>query len=452
MNEQSNISNAGRSGDLLYHAPSLGMEHPVKGVGESVIDSESNWKLLGLWLIVVLIVSCPAFGAAVINTHMATALNLDRAVLGAGFGLASATMGGTAPFLAIAFRRFGIRNVMLAGAAMAAISAVLMCTVVTTGPAFIICYGLLMGLGVGAAGILPTQTIVSIWFRGRRALAVSVVMSAGEFAGIVMPPFFAWLITSTGTWRSGWWVALGCIVIGACLVYWIVPKNLSMNKKELDVGPGESADDNRTSRVYKTPVPWVVADAMRTRQFLIIVLFGIANSLGWIFFLAHGVEHMQDLAYGSTIAASAISIIVASSFFGTMCAGLLGDKVPPHILATLALLIVSTGLFLAMSPSGLTAMVLFAVIFGFGYGAGQVCGITMMMNYFGAKPFPALLGISIAVSTITSAIWSTAAGAIYDQLHSYTPSFIFVVGLTSCVALLQLFASPRSIRRERVQQ
>ncbi|WP_330702828.1 MFS transporter [Novosphingobium resinovorum] len=407
-----------------------------------VASNAPLWKLIPLWLIVALIVSSPAIGAAVINAHMAAALHMNRTLLGAGFGLFVATAGVSGPFIARGFPFLGIRNVMLAGTTLAAVGAVLMITFVSSGPTFIICYGLVIGLGVGAAGILPVQTVVAAWFRGRRALAISVVMSAGEVAGVIAPPIFAWLITATGTWRSGWWVALGCFVIAGALISWVIPSNLATDPHNLEMGPPPRDLLGKASRVYKTSQSWHFGDAVQTRQFAFILLAGVIANVDWVFFLGHGVQHLRDIGYDSTTAALAVSIVVAASICGNALAGLLGDRIPPHWLAAGALLMISAGLGLATAPSGFPALVIFAVVFGFGFGATQVCWITLLTNYFGTKPFPTLLGIVFAVGTVAGALGSVTAGFVYDQLHTYAPVFIFTVLSTGGVALLQLRASP----------
>lgn len=408
------------------------------------------WKLIPLWLIVALIVSSPAIGAAVINAHMAADLHMNRTLLGAGFGLFVATAGVSGPFIARGFLFFGLRNVMLAGTALAAIGAVLMITVVSSGLSFILCYGLVVGLGVGAAGILPVQTVVAAWFRGRRALAISVVMSAGEIAGIIAPAIFAWLIAATGSWRSGWWVALACFLIASALILWVIPNNLATDPHNVELGPPPRDMHGKKSRVYKTPTSWRVADAMRIGHFALILLAGVIANVDWVFFLGHGVQHLQDIGYSSTEAALAVSILVAASVVGNALAGLLGDRVPPHWLAAGALLIISAGLALATVPSGFPALITFAIVFGFGFGATQVCWITLLTNYFGTKPFPSLLGVVFAVGTVFGALGSISAGFVYDHLHTYTPVFIFCVVSTGVVALLQLRASPNFILHEQI--
>ncbi|MGU7773515.1 MFS transporter [Burkholderia sp. MR1-5-21] len=407
-----------------------------------------TWKLIPLWLIVALIVSSPVIGAAVINAHMAIALKMDRTVLGGGISLFVALMSLSAPCVALGFRYFGIRNVALAGVALAMIGAILMATVVSSGPSFILSYGLVMGLGVGASGVLPVQTIVATWFRNRRALAVSVILSAIDISGVVTSPVYAWLIDKTGSWRDAWWVTLGCFIIAGVLILWMIPGKLSADPHSIDVSTPVVDRQSKRTRVYKTPTQWLVGEAMRTPQYAYLLLYSLTTCIVWVFFLSHGVEHLHDIGYNSTTAATALSIIVGASLAGNAAAGLLGDRIPPHLLGAGAMLMLSAGLALAIAPSGFPALVIFGIVFGFGYGAGQVCWITTLTNYFGTKAFPILYGVILATGMVGGTIGGMGAGSVYDRLHTYGPAFAVGVALTALIGLLQLLASPKSIRRE----
>ncbi|WP_192938572.1 MFS transporter [Pseudomonas putida] len=417
--------------------------------GNLVTTREPTWKLVPLWLIVALIVSSPMIGASVINAHMAEALQMERTLLGAGMSLFVAVMSISAPLVALGFSYFGIRRVAIAGTLLALIGAVLMGTVVNSGAQFIVIYGLVLGLGVGAAGVLPVQTVVASWFRHRRALAVSVVLSAIDFAGIIGSPLFAWLIEQAGDWRAGWWVTICCLLVAGVLILWVIPTNLTPDPHTMEVSPPVVDLHSSGTKVYKTPTPWKVSDAIRTRQFSCLLLYSLTNCIIWVFFLSHGVEHLQDLGYSSTIAASAVSIIVGASLVGNVAAGLLGDRFAPHLLGAIAMLILAAGLALAEAPNGVYALVLFATLFGLGYGATQVCWITTLTNYFGTRAFPVLYGIILAMGAVGGTVGGVGAGAIFDHLHSYASVFPIGITLAVIIALLQLIASPHSIRRAR---
>jgi MFS family permease len=402
-------------------------------------------RLAALWVIVALVVSVPSIGVSVINAHMASALHIDRAALGGGFGVFIMAMGIPAPLFALALRRFGVRRVMLVGCGLGVLGSLLMGTLVNSGLGFTLSFGLLVGLGVGASGVLPVQTVVATWFRERRALAVSVVLSAIDVAGFVAPAALERLINATGNWRTGWWAIAGLIVVAGLLVLRVVPADLATDPREIERHRVAEAPKPKP-HVYITPAPWPPARAARTRQFTLILVYACVIGIDWIFFLVHGIEHLQDIGYSSGVAAAAVSVMVAASLAGNLSAGALGDHVPLHLLCTGALLIVTIGLAASISPMGIEGMVLFAIPVGFGYGASQVCWITLLSNYFGAPTFPVLYGMVLAPGTLTAAISAGAAGAVFDHAHSYEPVIFVYIVLSLLAAFATLFASPASLR------
>jgi MFS family permease len=420
---------------------------PTAIAADGAVPVDRAWsKLAVLWLIVALMVSAPSIGASVINAHMANALGMDRTLLGAGFGLFVTTMGLPAPLVAFCLRRFGVRRVMLAGYGLACLGSLLLATVVSDGPGFVACFGLLVGLGVGAAGVLPIQTVVATWFHARRALAVSIMLSAIDIAGFVAPPLFDKVINNTGDWRSGWWLLSGLFTLGALLIWRAVPARLATDPMVIEAQEKTVAVSARRL-VYKTCASWPLGQALRTRHFWLVALYVCVSGIAWVFLMSHGVEHLQDIGYSSGHAAMAISIMVAVALAGNGLAGVLGDRLPPHWLGAGALLVLGGGIILAIHPVGLAGLVLFAVPLGFGYGASQVCFITVLGNYFGPKIFPALYGITLAPGTVSAAVGAAVAGAIFDHQHTYEPMFLACAVLVLFGAVALACATPAAIRR-----
>ncbi|WP_341705827.1 MFS transporter, partial [Ferrovibrio sp.] len=65
---------------------------------------------------------------------------------------------------------------------------------------FALLYGALIGLG-GAAMFAPLIADISMWFAGRRGLAIGLVASGNYFAGTLWPPVVEHFITTAG-WRA----------------------------------------------------------------------------------------------------------------------------------------------------------------------------------------------------------------------------------------------------------
>ena len=92
-----------------------------------------GWKLLAVfWLILFTNFAFPLYGASVINAYMAADLHMDRAALGAAYGLFQWMVGLPAPLVAICINKKGVRFTMALGCVGVVIGALLMAFVVRT--------------------------------------------------------------------------------------------------------------------------------------------------------------------------------------------------------------------------------------------------------------------------------------------------------------------------------
>jgi MFS family permease len=396
-----------------------------------------RWRLLVvLWFVVAVVVALPSVGSGVLNARMVAELKLDRGLYGAAFGLFVVMMGVPAPLVAAGVRRFGVKAVIMLGCVMTLAGSVLIATIVNEGWQFALCFGLLVGGGVSTAGVLPAQAAVTRWFVDKRALAVSIVLSAVDIGGIIAAPSLESVVSTHG-WRTGW------LVIAALAGLGLLAAMLALrNESGQDIGVPPLIDRPVHGRVHKTMRAWTMRESLRTRAFWCIAVFSTVVGLDWILFMAHGVIHLHDLGFTPSIAASTIAVMVSASLAGNLLAGALGDHVPPHRIGAVAMLSLLLGLLLGIHPLTQADLVDFAVPVGLGYGASQVCLMSLLANYYGARPFAALFGMLLAVGTLAAAMLAGGAGAVFETLHTYTPTFQLCAALSAVGMLCIALAAP----------
>ena len=113
--------------------------------------------------------------------------------------------------------RLGVRTTIVIGSAMIVAGAGAMATVVDSALGTYLAFGLLVGGGVCTGGALPCQTGLARWFLRRRAMALSIMYSAGAIGGAVAAKLLENLIIRTGDWRDAWWVIAGCAAFAGVL-------------------------------------------------------------------------------------------------------------------------------------------------------------------------------------------------------------------------------------------
>ncbi|MHA7870180.1 MAG: MFS transporter [Salipiger thiooxidans] len=403
-------------------------------------------RVLGaLWLMVLLVMAVPTIGASILNAQMVIDLRLDRGVFGMGFGLFILMMGLPGPLVAIATTRLGYRWVATFGCTLFVLGAVSMASWVTQGWQFAIAFGLLIGGGVAFAGMLPAQTVVTKWFYLRRALAVSVVLSAIEIGGFISPPGLDALMNLLGNnWRAAWWFIAGLGVL-ALLSAWLIIREEEIDRRvaqTLTAGNEVFMNPN----VHKSAFEWTLRQAVQTRSFWLLLLYVSFVGTAWVFVMAHGVVHLQDLGFSSAESAMAVAVLVAGSFIGNIGAGVLGDRISPHYIAAVAVALMAGGLVQMMRPVDSAGIFAYALPLGMGYGASQVCIMALIGNYYGKSSFPMLFGVMMPPSTVLSAIGAAASGALFDATGEYQVAFWTAIALCAVLVPAMLATTPPSPR------
>jgi len=406
-----------------------------------------GWKLLAVfWIILFANFAFPLYGASVVNTYMAEALHWDRTQLGTAYAIYQLMIGVPAPLISILIARKGARFTTAIGCWIVVGGALLMSTVVHTSWQTYIFYSFTMGLGAMTGGILVAQTGVNRWFNRYKGLAITIVHTGTTFGGFVAARLVDKVIrVSGGNWRAGWWLMAGISTI--CAIFAM----LFVRESPADLGQfpdGATEEDPAISavaakqRVHKTSEHWTLLDALRTPAIWLILVSLLGFSAGYPFYIAHGNAHLRDLGYSPAQAASSISIMLLCSLFGTLLFAAIADRIEPRLIWAFASLVFAGGMLLALHASGAAGLYLYAILMG---GAFGVCFSAMMVlpaNYYGVKGYAPVISFMMVIGTIAGASGARIAGTVFDRVHSYTPVFYFVAGLSVLAAIVLFLMKP----------
>ena len=411
-----------------------------------------GWKLLAtFWVVMFINLAFPAYGSSVINAAMLADLHLDRQTLGWVFSTYMIMSGLPGPLVAVSINRYGVRTTLIIGSALVIAGSLFMALVAHNGLQAAFGFGLLVGSGVATGAALASQSGLAQWFVRRRALALSILYSAGAIGGFVAAPLLNRVITAAGgNWRVGWWM-IACLSTLAAII-----AALFVRERPADLGQHADGDapDGAAGGVRHQRPPWVstvnwsYGEAVRSVPFWMLLLAITGGSGGYTLFLAHGVVHLQDLGHTRTAAAWAVSILTISGLFAKVIIAALGDRLDPRYLWGIFTLVFGLGLVIVVDARSTLSLFAFAACLGIGFGGGLVCMMAVLSNYYGVKAFPGLSGLAIAFNTSMSSIAPIIAGRLYDRGFGYASSFYATAAL--CVAGgIMLLLMRRPVRDER---
>ena len=391
-----------------------------------------GWTLLGtFWCMMFLNLGFPAYGSSVLNAAMAQSLGLSREALGDNFSVYMIMSGLPGPLVALSVNRFGVRTTLVVGSLLVVCGSLLMATVVSTSAGALWSFGLLVGAGVATGAALASQAGLARWFIRRRALALSILYSAGAIGGFVAAPLLDRLITATGNWRSGWWLMAGLSALAAALALVLVRERPEDLGQLPDGGapmlPGAvTLLDARPA--FITRHDWSFGESVRTPALWLILLSLVGGSGGYTLFLAHGIVHLKDLGHSHEVGAWAVSTMTITGLLAKAIIATFGDRYDPRYIWCAFLAIFGIGLVLIVHAYSLSQVVLFATCLGIGFGGGLVCLMAVLSNYFGTRVFASVAGLAVAINTTLSAIAPKVAGRLYDHGVGYGGTFYFLAG------------------------
>jgi MFS family permease len=286
-------------------------------------------------------------------------------------------------------------------------------------------YALFTAVGISTASI-PMMATVARWFTRKRGLMLAIVQAGTGVGGFVFAPFASWLITNYD-WRTAYKVigiiALVVIVLCGLLLKRAPGSQDHLQERVSQAGPSPNKKPETVSVKGAT-----LREALHSRQFWIIC--GIFFSFGFSrsTFLPHVAPHVQDLGFSLADGANVVGALTVSSILGRLWLGWLSNKWA--FIISFAVTTVALGW--ALVTGDLWGLYLFAIVFGFGWGAQAVLRFTVSSEAFGLNSIGLIMGVLGFSEAIAAAVGSFLAGYIFDVTGNYQP--VFWIGIPVSLA------------------
>src|SRR5580704_635772 len=396
-------------------------------------------KLYYGWVIVAVgvVVGCVGMGGlmsfGVFLLPMADSLGWSRAGISIGSTLAFLSMGVGGFLWGRLYDRYGARVVVLLGGLLQGLGLVLASQVQSL-PLFLVSYGVVAGLGVGAIYV-PLTAATASWFTRHRSLAVSLVSAGLALGTTLVAPFARWLIV-THDWRFAM-CALGLmtwmVILPAALLLRPAPAIVSRFATAHSVAAAEDADMD-LAQALRTPVFWSLALAN---------FACCAAHSGPIF---HLVSYAAVCGVAPLTAATVLGAAGLAALSGRVICGLLADRMGTKhtLVACLALQAVAIALYLPARD--LRTLYAVSMLFGFSYGRAMPLYAILVREYFPAKIMGGVFGVVAKISTLGMALGPPVGGWLFDHFGGYGWLYVASSAIGVAGALIALTVRPHRVR------
>jgi MFS family permease len=300
-------------------------------------------------------------------------------------------------------------------------------------------------IGLGQAGELYGNVVISKWFVKKRGKALGIGFAFITIGLVVFMPLTQWLIDEIGWAKT--WIILGLsgpvVVVPLALIFLrrqpedlgLLPDGERTDIGESDEGRGEPENDERS---------WTRSEAIRTPVFWLMVLgFGVAGfatSIQAVFRIPHFVERGIDAQLVAfAVSADAIAAGVVAAFI----AGRLSDRFSPRYMAMLGFLILINAALFTVIGDTVSELYIAFLSFGIAMAFIMVAQNVLWANIFGREHLGSIRGITVPLIMVISATAFPLTGYIRDEVGNYTPAWwISAAGLILAFIIISRVRAP----------
>lgn len=307
---------------------------------------------------------------------------------------------------------------------------------------FYLTYGILCGLGSAGIGVVVGSSSVGKWFDRKKGLAVGVTTMGIGLGTMSLTPLAGYMTKHFG-WQSGFFLLGGMIIlIGVSLSQLLMGKRNPEDHGWLpdgvpvavDVGSLPPEDPVNNNGLFSQP-------AFRSSMFWVMVFcFSIAVMAEMTAFV-HQAAYAERLGIDKIVAASSIGVIGMASIFGRFFFGWFSDRLKdPKYAASLGFFFMALALVLLLRTETVSGLLVYASIFGFGYGSLAPMMPILLSDRFGRRVLGSTYGVlTFFVVGFGGSLGPLLGGWLFDRFGTYRYGWVVNLVLLLGVTTFMLF-------------
>lgn len=416
-----------------------------------------GWKIVAAILVLLTFTSGLSFyNHAVYLNALATqpAFNVQTASTAVSIFFFSG--GITGLWVAKWVQEYDPRFCICAGAVISFLSLSVLAYVNTVGQLFLV-YAF-FGAGFSASSLIPATTLVTRWFRQRRAMALSIASTGLSLGGVVLTPLSVLLVESIGFDRAA--PLMGVMyLIGVIPVAWIwlrpSPESMGLmvdgvkdtatktsQSVATDLDAGEETPDRH---VVETALDGISFREARSGRFF----WGLSTAYVFLMMAqVGGITHQFGLAremLTESQTAIAVAILPVASIIGRLIGGWIVDRMSIRAFAIGMMILQIASLSLLSGGFSIVSLCLGLFLFGTTVGNLLMLQPLLIAEAFGVKDYARIFSVSNLMSSWGTAIGPALLGFAYGASQNFY-RFPYAIAAFAAATGLVLFLSAGKLK------
>jgi OFA family oxalate/formate antiporter-like MFS transporter len=295
-------------------------------------------------------------------------------------------------------------------------------------------YGLIGGIGLGFAYIVPVAVLVK-WFPDRRGLITGIAVGGFGAGALVTAPVATRLIQSVGVLNTFAYLGIAYLIV--TVVAGLFMQNPPDGWKPAGWTPTAFETKQRAGHDY------TLGEALRTWQWYALWLLLFLNTFAGISIISQEAPIFEELVgVGAVVAASMVGIASIGNAFGRVFWAWVSDLLTRR--ATFFMMFLLQVLLFWFLPNAtavsLMTILTFVVLMCYGGGFGTMPAFAA--DYFGSKNVGPIYGLMLTAWGVASAVGPLLIAYMRETTGSYRGALHVIAGVMAVSALLPILVSP----------
>jgi MFS family permease len=398
-------------------------------------QEQEGWIIVAVLFTTLFLIWGPINASSVFFLPVVKHFGWSRALFSLLAATAPLAAGFSSPAIGSLLDRYGERRIMIAGAAMVALSFLALSRADSAAAFFVIF--IVLGVGITGSTIIPTALVITNWFRERRGLALGIAFAGIPLGGTGVTIFASWIVQRSG-FRAGYLAMAIPIVV---VVIPLLALFMRTAPEAEETRPASGAPEAELSGLE-------VREALGSRSFWMIAVAEVFFATAGVGLRVHLVPFLTGIGYSPTLAAEILGAMFIFSAIGSSMMGALADRLGGRVTLSLVFFAGAAGIAALLGASHLIAVGAFVVIFGL-VRETHIVPIVITES-LGAKRLGALLGLLALFTTFGFAAGPVIAGRIFDRTSSYTGALLLFVALAIISMLAMRATLPLAEEKARI--
>lgn len=379
------------------------------------------------------------YGMGALLIPLTTEFGWPRTQLTMAFSMRSIEGGLEGPIGGWLIDKYGERKITIISTIIACIGLVAVLYVKTIWQ-FTIVWGFIVSLGFNLGLYDTVNSAVAKWFHKNRSRAIGIVTIGGGLGAPVIVPVMAYIIENY-SWRTAlWFVIASTALIAIPLAYFFMkdhpPEHYGM------LPDGDHLNKKEGEEIVKADYGYdfTPKEALQNRSFWMMLIAFMLNGGTLAMITIHQSAFHQSLGIDPVAAAGILGLMATISLGGRFLTATFGDKLTERQYIMLGYTLRTIGLIIFIYARTIPTIMVFALIYGVGYGITIPAQTSLRANYFGRKSYATITGYTTLFTAITNVAYPVFAAWIYDTTGSYFQAFWIVTSLQAFAILFMYMA------------